>query len=238
MLILVIDNIINPPSWGSADLCRLIRLSSDATIHVRRAPQEDLPLSPESYDAIVISGSKTSILDQSPWVEKLQLWIQSALDLKKPYLGVCFGHQMLARTLGGMVAVQKAHEPEFGWSKIDLIQPHPLFDALPSSFFSFSAHFEEVAQLPRECVNLAYSTLCKIQAFQWRSLPIYGIQFHPEKTLFEVNEIFQELKRSQPHLSLLRATHSKPCFNPEFGKQIFKNFLKSVTFYKNNLTVL
>src|SRR4051794_34358272 len=115
--ILIVDNTVERDSWGSPELCRLSRLAAGAWIHVRRAPERDLPASPAGFDRIILSGSKTSALAEAPWIEKLFEFIRSAIDLHIPFLGVCYGQQALARALGGMHSVRKSAEPEFGWSE-------------------------------------------------------------------------------------------------------------------------
>src|SRR3954454_12000081 len=97
MKILIIDNNIDRDSWGSSDLCRLTRGFPGATVYVRNGPESDLPPHPAQYDKIIVSGSKTSAMSEEPWIEELTDFIRKAIDLRKPYLGVCYGHQMLAR---------------------------------------------------------------------------------------------------------------------------------------------
>src|SRR4051794_27909940 len=101
MRILIIDNNIDPDAWGSSDLRRMASLAQGATVHTRRAPHGDLPANPAAYDRVLVSGSKTSCLDSAPWVESLHEFIRRTLDLGRPFLGVCYGHQSLIRSLGG-----------------------------------------------------------------------------------------------------------------------------------------
>src|SRR5688500_2745913 len=115
MKVLIIDNNIDQDCWGSQDIRRLATLASGATVYVRRAPQGDLPPSPKGFDRIIVSGSKTSILDDSAWVGDLIEFVKKAVNYHKPYLGICYGHQILARALGGKELVRQASEAEFGW---------------------------------------------------------------------------------------------------------------------------
>jgi GMP synthase (glutamine-hydrolysing) len=225
MKILIIDNNIDLACWGSEDLRKCAQLASGATIVTRRAPENDLPSSPAGFDRIIVSGSKTSALEEAPWVDRLIKFTQSAIELGKPYLGVCFGHQILARTLGGKKAVGKAAAPEFGWSQIKILEPSELMKGLEGSFYSFSAHNEEVCQLPPGMKKLADSELCAVQACQLENRPVFGIQFHPEKGIEEAEKIFID-KRKIKKLELLNSKRSKELYNPKVSEIIFSNFFK------------
>ena len=95
-----------------------------------------------------------------------------------PILGICAGHQFMAKHLGGDAAPAKV--PEFGKSVVDVHQPDVLFEGLPNRFEVWESHNDEVTQLPRDFVGLASSENCNIQAMRHRDRPLFGLQFHPE----------------------------------------------------------
>lgn len=226
MKILVIDNNINPDSWGSENLRQFAANAPGRSAEVRRAPHEDLPASLVNYDRILISGSKTSCLEEGPWIKKLDRLIEQAIEKSVPLLGVCYGHQALCRVVGGKSFMQKMPKErphEIGWSEIQVISESALFKGLPSKFYSFSTHFEEVAGLPKGMRHLARSKDCDIQAVQLEGLPIYGIQFHPEKNLAGALKSFSE-HRKRGVQNLLGASQSEKIFNAQVGKTIFGNF--------------
>ena len=230
MKILIIDNNIDLNCWGAEDLRNCTQFAPNATIETRRAPEDDLPKSPSGYDRIIVSGSKTSAFEDAPWVDRLLEFIQSAVAARKPFLGVCFGHQMLARSIGGKHALGKAATPEFGWSQIKILDSSDLMKGLNSSFFSFSAHYEEVYKLPKGMKKLAESEHCMIQACQLEELPVFGIQFHPEKTVTDAENTFRDKRadktNTKPPLKLLNPARSQELYNPEIAKTIFGNFFK------------
>lgn len=225
MKILIVDNNINPEDWGAEGICRLARLAQSATIHVRRAPHEDLPSHLLSYDRVILSGSKTSALADAPWIDKLSELIMEVIHLGKPFLGVCYGHQLLARVLGGKNSVRKADFGEFGWTKIHISGPSPLFEGMPKEFYSFSSHIDEIAELPRGLKKLASSDICQVQACQLENKPVFGIQFHPEKNNLEAKKYFAEKRKTDPQASLMHSNHSDLLYNPNIGEKLFKNFL-------------
>ena len=224
MKILVIDNNIDRDSWGAASIVRFAREVSGATVTVRRAPEQDLPADPLAFDRVVVSGSKTTATDDAPWIEKLSVFMRNLLDAGRPLLGVCYGHQMLARTLGGKQVVHQAAAPEFGWSRIETIAPSVLMAGLPEVFYSYSSHFDEVIELPPGTKLLARSEACSIQAFQAEGRPVFGIQFHPERNLAEAKQSLAQRKKLGVPKVLLHPDKSDKLFDPKVGETIFRNF--------------
>ena len=225
MRILIVDNNMDPTCWGAADLRRFAVASPAATVTVRRAPHEDLPNDLENYDKVIVSGSRASCHEQGSWVSGLDRLIEKTVSMKMPFLGVCYGHQALNRVISGRQSLRKSVTPEFGWTEIQSLAPNALFRGLPETFYSFSAHFEEVGTLSREMKNLAHSKDCEIQACQYKDLPIYGVQFHPERNLEEAVRTFTERKKKGEPRQLLHPHASAKFFNPQVGETIFRNFI-------------
>lgn len=231
MKTLVIDNNIDLDCWGSKDLCKWLTQSSpDNTVYVRRAPQGDLPASPLGFDRVVVSGSKTSGLEQAPWVNDLMKFMEKCLDAKIPLLGICFGHQLLARLMATQVKEKNsclglAKQAEFGWTEIQLCGQSALTQGLPPKFHSFSAHFEEVSRLPHGLRALAQSHDCQFQAFEVEGYPAFGLQFHPEKSPTEAIRILQERKKVKKPKKLFLDRRGTTYYDPKIGEILFKNFL-------------
>lgn len=227
MRILIIDNTIDKSSWGSPELVRFAKSVSGATVIVRRAPEGDLPESPASFDRVILSGSKTSANDDAPWIFRLHEFVRATIGMKKPFLGVCYGHQTLIRALGDKTFVRRGEHPEFGWSEIEILQQAPLLKGLPKKFYTYSSHFDEAASLPNGFHHLARSKLCEIQAVQLEDRPVFGIQFHPEKNLEEAKKSLEERKKTGTPKTLLHPGkgESEKLFDPAVGEKIFGNFL-------------
>ncbi len=226
MRVLIVDNNIDPDCWGAGDLRRLARLAPGATITVRRAPQEDLPREPWHFDRIIVSGSKTSVLEEAPWISALDEFIRRAVDAGKPYLGVCYGHQALARALGGKSTVRQAKRGEFGWARIERLAPSRLLEGLPDSFHSFAWHKDEVCGLPEGARALARSETCPIQAFELKSDPVFGIQFHPEREPAEAEKSLAARRKKGQTQDMLNAGLGRRLYDPKVGETLFRNFLE------------
>jgi len=124
----------------------------------------------EGYDLMVSLGSEFYAYDDHlPWIgEELQL-MREAAAADVPVLGICFGGQLLARSLGGEVF--KAGEAEIGWYEVESEDT----DLVPSGPW-FQWHFDTFS-LPAGARRIAYNGVGP-QAFSHdRSL---GLQFHPE----------------------------------------------------------
>lgn len=137
----------------------------------------------EDIDGLVLSGGAPRIgLDGTlgncaEFLEKANF----------PILGICAGHQFMARFFGG--EVKPSRVPEFG--KIELIvlkKNDPLFKGVPKKSIIWESHNDEVTILPKDFERLAESENCKIQAMKYSKKPFYGLQFHPEVEHTEYGE--------------------------------------------------
>jgi GMP synthase-like glutamine amidotransferase len=225
MKVLIIDNTRDLDCWGSADLRSFVTKSPDRTAFVRRAPENDLPGSVRDYDRIILSGSRTSCLEEGPWVTRLDELLREALRESRPILGVCYGHQAINRVLGGKQILRRGNEGEFGWTEIEIVERAPLFEGLPDKFWSFSSHYEEVATLPKGMRLLARSENCAVQACRLEDLPVYGIQFHPEKDLPATAKSIEGWKKDDRRDKISRPKAGPKLYDAAVGDKIFGNFL-------------
>ncbi len=107
-----------------------------------------------------------------------------------PILGICAGHQFMARFFGGKV--QPCDIPEFGKVELTLLAADTLFEGVSQTSTVWESHNDEVSILPKDFVVLAESENCPIQAMKHTQKPLYGLQFHPEVEHTEFGEqIFQ-----------------------------------------------
>lgn len=223
MKVLIVDNNMMMDSWGAADLVALTTRTPGATVVVRRAPQSDLPSIGTHWDRVILSGSVTAATDQSPWVLELDQWIRKHVERGTPLLGICYGHQSICRAIGGLKAVRQAKVSEYGWTQIRVVAPSPLFEGMPREFYSYSSHQDEVSELPVGFQLLAASDRCAIQAYRMAGKPVFGVQFHPERTL-DVAEASLKKRRAEGKPTL-KQIDGKSAYNPAVGETIFGRFL-------------
>jgi GMP synthase-like glutamine amidotransferase len=146
---------------------------------------ESLRAANDSLVGIVIFGSAASVNDATPWIAALEDWLRPRVNRGTPTLGICFGHQLLAKVLGGRVA------DLFPAKRQGLRDIHLTANALwgdPCSGPVLVSHRQGVVELPEVLQIVGSSDEVHVEAFAHRTLPIWGFQSHPEATVdFAVN---------------------------------------------------
>ena len=130
---------------------------------------------------IIVTGSHSMVTDSLPWSVRLENWIPSLLEANVPFLGICYGHQLLARSTGGKVGFHPGGK-EIGTVPVRLTPgcaDDPLFRSLPQTFSVHTAHSQSVLRLPPLAVRLAGNACEPNHAFRIGT-SAWGVQFHPE----------------------------------------------------------
>lgn len=128
----------------------------------------------------IISGSWAMVTDRLAWSEETAQWIRRAYALHLPLLGVCYGHQLIAHALGGVVADNPLGS-ERGLQLIQLAEHStaPLLTAFPGRFSAWLSHQQTVLRPPEGASVLAFSARDACQILRY-SDTAYSVQFHPE----------------------------------------------------------
>ena len=153
--------------------------------------QKTPPLS-DDFDALWVMGGPMNVWeeDRYPWLIKEKLFIKNwVLKLKKPFFGICLGHQLLGDALGASVI--KSKKPEIGFKKICLSQEvcsNNLLRNFSEDMLVLQGHSAEISYLSNKAVTvLASSRDCSIQALSYLN-HAFSVQFHPEV----VNETIED----------------------------------------------
>lgn len=132
---------------------------------------------------IILSGGPESVVDEgSPRAA------QSVFSMGVPVLGICYGMQTMAAQLGGQVSGSKVHE--FGYAQVKQESDSVLFKDIcdhvgpdgEKLLDVWMSHGDKVTTLPVDFVLMASTDSCPIAAMRHKTLPMYGLQFHPEVT--------------------------------------------------------
>lgn len=138
-----------------------------------------------AHDAIIVGGAGAhSATHNEPFVQPLIDAINRTIDLDIPMFGSCYGHQIIARALGGDVITDHDTSEVGGFSVSTTTAAHDdeLFAPIAGTFDVLMGHHDRVATLPGNCIELAYSDRCRNQAFRVRDRNVWGTQFHAELT--------------------------------------------------------
>jgi GMP synthase-like glutamine amidotransferase len=144
-----------------------------------------------SFDLMVVMGGPQDIWqeDEYPWFRQEKAAIRNfVLEMQRPYLGICLGHQLLADATGGRVGLAK--RPEVGVltiSATEVGRRDTLLGALPDPMTVLQWHGAEVTDLPPNAEVLAESDVCRIQALRV-GRHAYGLQCHVEITADTVSQ--------------------------------------------------
>jgi GMP synthase (glutamine-hydrolysing) len=122
---------------------------------------------------IIFSGGPSSVYE--PNAPKCDPKI---FDLGIPVLGICYGMQLACHTLGGKVA-PAAHR-EYGRATLNVTNANQLFRGYPPESTVWMSHGDQVHTMSGDFAPLASTDTCPVAAVKHKSLPVYGLQFHPE----------------------------------------------------------
>lgn len=176
------------------------------------------PTSARDADGWLISGSKHGAYDPLPWIPKLEKLIQDIYALKRPLVGVCFGHQIIAQALGGRVEKFAG-----GWAT-----------GTTSYQFNNNAiklnawHQDQVVSLPAGASVVGSNDFCQNAILRYGD-HVFTIQPHPE---FDHDIIRGLLEfRAIGNLPLAQIEHTKTTLSetdwPLIASEMAKTFLKN-----------
>ena len=162
--------------------------------------QGELPLLNEC-DAYILTGSKAGVYENHAWIEPLSHWIIAADQAKIKILGVCFGHQLIAQALGGLVEMS-----DKGWGvgvrSLLTTSDSPFPQSLPKHLDLIYSHKDQVIQLPATARNFLSDDFCPHAGFTIGQ-HIVTLQGHPEFTA-EYTKLLFKLRANdigEPHYS-------------------------------------
>jgi GMP synthase (glutamine-hydrolysing) len=125
------------------------------------------------FAGVILSGGPRSVYEDDAFN------VGGLLEIGAPVLGICYGHQLLARELGARVA---PGSEEYGTSVLSLKVPDTLFIGTATQQTVWMSHADTVIDLPPNVTALASTDRCAVAAFADGERKLFGVQFHPEVT--------------------------------------------------------
>ena len=163
-MLLVVDN-------GSVYTPSLLECLQDLNLDFESHVFSNIP-SLENYSSIILSGRRKNNPEMNIINSKL---VNHSLEEDKPLLGICYGAEILALTLGG--TIKKMTLPRHGLYEINITKNNLLCSG---KIKGFESHSYMVSKLDSSFTQIATSDDCKFEIFQYDNKNIFGTQFHPE----------------------------------------------------------
>jgi GMP synthase (glutamine-hydrolysing) len=143
----------------------------------------------DQVSGVVVTGSAASVTTPEPWMTPIEDYLVGAVERAKPVLGICFGHQLLGRALGGAVE-RNPRGREIGTVLVEVDKSDPLLDGGVKPFLANMTHVDSVTELPQGARVLARTALEPFAALRFAETA-WGIQFHPEIDAQVMNHYIQ-----------------------------------------------
>ncbi|MCB1972001.1 MAG: gamma-glutamyl-gamma-aminobutyrate hydrolase family protein [Geminicoccaceae bacterium] len=163
-------------SYGVMVRDMVARSGKDFAYEIFPVIDGNFPQSPDSCDGWVITGSRFGAYDDIPWIRRLEGFIRDGFAQRVPMVGICFGHQIMAKALGGRVEKAAA-----GWG----VGPHEyqLLEApgwLDKAVIEINVmHQDQVLDAPADSRVIASSPFCPVAALAFGDNGL-SFQGHPE----------------------------------------------------------
>jgi GMP synthase (glutamine-hydrolysing) len=162
--------------FGSQYTQLIARAVREANVYCEIVPYHKKIEVDASLKGIILSGSPFSVNDEkAPMVDIVQL------VEKFPVLGICYGAQLTAKTLGGRV--EKSSKREYGRAQLHKHTNDVLLNGVTEKSQVWMSHADTILALPEHFEILATTESIPVAAFRSNGKfanPLYGLQFHPE----------------------------------------------------------
>ncbi|MCK1627062.1 type 1 glutamine amidotransferase [Bradyrhizobium sp. 160] len=199
---------------------RMIRAEDPmATIDIVSIPNGDALPDPRGLEAILITGAAAGVYDRLDWIAPLEDFVRTAYAKKTPMVGVCFGHQLIARALGGTV-----RKSEKGWGiGRHVYQVLPENGVIDGEAIAIAAsHQDQVIEPPNEALTILSSDFTPHAGLLYANGTTLTVQPHPEfdVAFAQVCCDLRDGKAPDYVVTTARASLSEPMDNAKLGGAI------------------
>jgi GMP synthase-like glutamine amidotransferase len=150
---------------------------------------EIYPPEPKQYGGFIGTGAKYSVTEDLPWIRRFKEYVNYLYQHQMKFIGICFGHQMIAEALGG-----KCDVSEKGWGigvrQINIIKKKSWMQPDADAIRLLYSHMDQITQLPPETEVIAGNSHCPYAIITVGD-HFMGIQAHPEFSLDYLDLLMQ-----------------------------------------------
>lgn len=170
--------------------------------HTWRVSEGEWPTDTAGYAGFLITGSPASVNDASPWIARLEALVRELHAQRRPLVGICFGHQVVAKALGGRVGLSPGGL-RVGTAPLPLHSPPPWLQPAPPVLSLYAAHEEQVLGLPPGARVLGGDDFCPVGSLALGE-HVWTLQYHPEFSPAFMADLLDALADSLPAEALAR----------------------------------
>ena len=138
----------------------------------------NLPADVRTCDAWITTGSRASVYDDAEWIREAEAFVRKVADADRPFAGICFGHQLLAHTLGAEVKRASG-----GWGvgvlPMSVVHREDWMKPGLSTVRLQYMHADQVTEPPAGATLLGAAAHCPVAMFRLGPR-LLGIEAHPE----------------------------------------------------------
>ncbi|MFM7224775.1 MAG: type 1 glutamine amidotransferase [Actinomycetota bacterium] len=142
------------------------------------ADEGQLPASLTECDGWICSPSRRSVYDDEPWIRDVEQLLCDLVAAERPFVGICFGHQLLAQALGGRV-----ERAPGGWGvgvqRYEVVEPIPAMRTTAQHFSLIASHEDQVVEVPSDARIIARADYCPVAGLAVGERA-WTVQAHPE----------------------------------------------------------
>jgi GMP synthase (glutamine-hydrolysing) len=176
----------------------------------------------KKFDGVIMTGSAAMLADNSPWMQNAKDLIKECLDTGAPFLGVCFGHQMLGAVCGAEVG-QNPKGRHNGTCVVRVETESQLFEGMPKSFDAQISHRDVILEKRPEFVVTASTDHDPHHSIQVGE-KAFGVQFHPEWNI-DISRAYIDAREQVLGLDVASRMRKTLCESP-YAQRVVHNFIK------------